>query len=71
MLVVGHCKESQSKSRNMITHMAFDPFFTRPTGLDFLSAAGLQARAYMEKSGVTDAQLAEVVARARRNAAKT
>src|SRR6056297_159693 len=44
ILVVGHCKESQPQSRNMATHMAFDPFFTRPVGLDYQAAAGLQAR---------------------------
>jgi len=70
ILVVGHCKESQSRSRNMVTHMAFDPFYTRPVGLDFCAAAGLQAQAYAAKSGVTDAQLARVVVRARENAAE-
>ena len=70
IMIVGHCKESQPKSRNIVTHMAFDPFFTRPVGLDYLAAAGLQARAYMAGSKVTDAQLAEVVARARLNGAK-
>ncbi|MCP4691725.1 MAG: thiolase family protein [Desulfobacterales bacterium] len=64
VLIIGHCKESQGKSRNMVTHMAFDPFYTRPVGLDFCAAAGLQAREYMEKSGVTDEQLAKVVVRA-------
>ncbi|MCP4690000.1 MAG: thiolase family protein [Desulfobacterales bacterium] len=63
-LIIGHCKESQGKSRNMVTHLAFDPFYTRPVGLDFCTAAGLQAREYMEKSGVTDEQLAKVVVRA-------
>jgi acetyl-CoA C-acetyltransferase len=70
VLLVGHCKESQSASRNMITHVAFDPFFTRPVGLDYLAAAGLQAQAYMHKSGVTEEQLAEVVVRSREWAAK-
>jgi acetyl-CoA C-acetyltransferase len=70
VLVVGHCKESQPQSRNMVTHMAFDPFYTRPVGMDFASAAGLQAQAYAAKSGITDAQLARVVVRARENAAK-
>lgn len=64
VLVVGHCKESQSKSRNMVTHMAFDPFYTRPVGLDFLAAAGLQAQAFVQASGVNDHDLARVVVRA-------
>jgi len=68
VMIVGHCKESQPQSRNMATHMAFDPFFTRPVGLDFLAAAGFQARAYMNKTGVTQEQLAEIVVRSRKNA---
>jgi len=70
VLIIGHCKESQPASRNMVTHMAFDPFFTRPVGLDFCAAAGLQARAYMEKTGLTQEQMARVVVRARQNASK-
>jgi len=70
VLIMGHCKESQGKSRNMVTHVAFDPFYTRPVGLDFCAAAGLQARAYGAKSGITDEQLAKVVVRCRENAAK-
>jgi len=70
VLLVGHSKESQSASRNMITHLAFDPFFTRPVGLDYVQAAALQARAYLAKSGVTETQLAEIVVRSRQWAAK-
>ena len=70
VLVLGHCKESQSESRNMVTHMAFDPFYTRPVGMDFCAAAGLQAQAHAARSGVTDEQLAKVVVRSRENAAK-
>jgi acetyl-CoA C-acetyltransferase len=50
--------------------VAFDPFFTRPVGLDFCAAAGLQAQAYGDKSGLTDEQLAKIVVRARENASK-
>ncbi len=70
VLIVGHCKESQCQSRNMVTHLAFDPFYTRPVGLDFCAAAGLQARAYMDQSGLTEEQLAAVVVRARENGLK-
>ncbi len=70
IMIVGHCKESQGQSRNMATHVAFDPFFTRPLGLDYQAAAGLQARAYAEKSGITEEQLARVVVRSRENALK-
>ncbi len=65
VLLVAHCKESQCASRNQITHLAFDPFFGRPVGLDYLTAAALQAQAYMAKSHVTEEQLAALVSRAR------
>jgi len=45
ILLAGHCKESQAASRNQVTHLAFDPFYTRPVGLDYLAAAALQAQA--------------------------
>lgn len=68
--VAGHCKESQSESRNMCVNLAYDPFYCRCLGLDYLSAAGLQARAYMEKAMITEEQLAKVVVRARQWAAR-
>jgi len=68
--MTGHCKESMAESRNMITNMSYDPFYGRCMGLDFLNVAGLQARAYMEKSGITEEQLAKVVVRARQWAAR-
>jgi len=70
VLLAGHCKESQAASRNMVTHLAFDPFYTRPVGLDYLAAAALQAQAYMARAGVTEDQLADLVVRARQYAAK-
>ncbi len=68
--LAAHCKESLSASRNQITNMAYDPFYCRCLGLDYLNTAGLQARAYMEKAGVTQEQLAEVVVRARQWASR-
>jgi acetyl-CoA C-acetyltransferase len=70
VLIMAHCKESQGESRNLITNCGFDPFYGRATGLDYLNAAGLQAQAYMRKSGLTDDQLAEIVVRSRQWAAK-
>jgi len=70
VLIIGHCKESQGESRNQVSHLAFDPFYTRPVGLDFLAAAGLQARAYQKAKGLTDDQMAQVVVRCREKAAK-
>lgn len=70
VLVMGHCKESQSESRNQNTNLGFDPFFGRPVGLDFTNAAALQARAYMAKAGLTERHLARIVVRCRQWAAK-
>jgi len=68
--VAGHCKESQGESRNICTNLAYDPFYGRAMGLDYTNVAALQARAYMEKSGLTEEQMAKVVVRARQWAAK-
>ncbi len=70
VLIMGHNKESQTESRNMVGNLAFDPYYYRELGLDYLSVSALQARAYMQKSGITDEQLAEVVVRSREKAAK-
>ena len=70
VLLAGHCKESQSESRHMCTNLAFDPFYCRPLGLDFLNASALQAREYMAKSGITEEHLARIVVRSRKNAVK-
>jgi len=67
-LVVAHCKESQPASRNLITNLTFDPFFQRSLGLDYLSAAALQARAYMDRYGISPEQCARVVAKSYNNA---
>ena len=68
--LAGHCKESMPESRNQVSNMAYDPFYCRCLGLDFLSAAGLQARAYMRNANITEEQLAKVVVRARQWAAR-
>jgi acetyl-CoA C-acetyltransferase len=70
ILLAGHCKESQSESRRMCTNLAFDPFYCRPLGLDFLNASALQARAYVTQSGLTEEHLARIVVRSRKNAVR-
>jgi acetyl-CoA C-acetyltransferase len=70
VLVMGHCKESQTESRNLIANMGFDPFYGRAVGLDNLNTAALQARAYMNKSGLTENHLAKIVVRARQCASR-
>jgi acetyl-CoA C-acetyltransferase len=70
VLFMGHCKETQTESRLMNTNLAFDPFYCRPLGLDFLNTNAFQARAYMEKSGITEEHLAKIVVRSRKNGKK-
>jgi acetyl-CoA C-acetyltransferase len=70
ILYMGHCKESQTESRRMNMNLAFDPFYCRPLGMDFINANAMQARSYMKKSGVGDEHLAKVVLRSRANAKK-
>jgi len=69
VLVASHCKESQA-DKSGIENAAFDPIFLRVLGLDFLSAAALQARRYMYKYGITPEQCARVVVKNRGNARK-
>jgi acetyl-CoA C-acetyltransferase len=67
VLVVSHTKESMADKR-AIENAAVDPIFLRVLGLDFLSAAALQARRYMYKYGITPEQCARVVVKNRGNA---
>lgn len=67
VLVVAHTKESQAE-KSLIENAAFDAIFMRELGLDFLSAAALQARRYMYKYGITPEQCARVVVKNRGNA---
>lgn len=67
LLLVTHCKESQT-SPSLVENHAFDPIFMRVLGLDFLTAAALQARRYMHKYGIIPEQCAQVVVKNRGNA---
>lgn len=58
-LVVAHCKMSEG-AQNVIANAMFEPFYHRALGLDEVSAAALQARAYLEKHGLPE----EIMARA-------
>jgi acetyl-CoA C-acetyltransferase len=60
-LVVAVTKGSEIPSYHTLTNLYGDPFIQRPVGLDFASAAALQARLYMEHYGLTDEDLASVV----------
>src|SRR4030042_6266772 len=66
-LVVGYSKETQM-NKNLIECLSLDQIYQRRIGLDFVSAAGLQAMRYMSKYGITPEQVAKVVVKARKNA---
>jgi acetyl-CoA C-acetyltransferase len=67
VLVESHMKESQG-DKSLIENAGFDAILMRQLGLDFTSAAALQARRYMEKYGVTPEQCAKVAVRNHSNA---
>jgi acetyl-CoA C-acetyltransferase len=67
VLVAAHCKMSEGQHW-ACSNWAVDPICQQPLGLDFLSAAGLQARAYEARHGVGAAQWARVVEKSSRSA---
>jgi len=60
VLVLSYSKESMS-SRWGITNWVFDPIYQQTLGLDYLSAAALQAQAYFSRYGITEEACARVV----------
>lgn len=58
-LVVAHSKGSEGNPK-FITNAMFDPVYHRPLGLDAISAAALQANAYLTRYGITEEQCALV-----------
>lgn len=68
-LVVAHSKGSEG-SPNLIANAAFDPVYQRQLGLDGIAASALQARAYMEKYGVSEEDIALVSVKNLANAKK-
>ena len=67
VLVVGHCKEA-SRRAGTSSRTWRSTFFTRPVGLDYLAAAGIQAGARRGRGHGRAAR--QLVVRARNNAAK-
>jgi acetyl-CoA C-acetyltransferase len=59
-LVVSQCRGSMG-DRYGISNWVFDPIFQQPLGLDYLSAAALQANHYMQRFGITQEDCARVV----------
>ncbi|MFO8057346.1 MAG: thiolase family protein [bacterium] len=52
-LVLAHSKMSEG-NQNVIANAMFDPLFQRHLGLDEVSAAALQARAYLDRHGLSE-----------------
>ncbi len=69
ILVVAHMKESQA-NKSVVENAAFDPIFTRQLGLNFSSAAAMQATRYMHKYGIIPEQCASVAVKNHANAMK-
>jgi len=67
VLLVAYNKESGCV-KNECEWQAMDQLYHRRVGLDFVSAAGLQAQRYITKYGITPEQLAKVVVKNRKNA---
>lgn len=61
VMVVAQCKPSETQPE-VAYRALFDPWYTRPLGLDRVSAAALQARRFQERGGATLEALAETVA---------
>jgi acetyl-CoA C-acetyltransferase len=70
VMIMGICKESMVSSRNAIGNFSFEPIFDRAIGMDCRVAAAFQARAYMEKYGISREQAAKVVVKNTENAVK-
>jgi acetyl-CoA C-acetyltransferase len=66
-LVVSHIKCSESSMAH-ITNAMFDPVYERMLGLDAINSSALQARAYMDKYGVTEEHCAKVSVKNHKNA---
>jgi acetyl-CoA C-acetyltransferase len=65
-LITAHCKMSEGNPRKLL-NQAFDPIYERMLGIDDIGSAGLQARAYMNRFGITDIPLAMVAVKNRNN----
>ena len=59
-LVHAITKSSEIPSLSTLTNLYADPFFQRPIGLDDVSTAAMQAKLYMDRYKITEAQAAKV-----------
>jgi acetyl-CoA C-acetyltransferase len=67
VLAVAYRKESETV-RSVVENAAFDPIYLRPLGIDFLTAAAMQANRFIYRYSVTEEQFAEVVVKNKKNA---
>ena len=67
VLLVSYTKES-AIDKNLYEWVGMDQIYQRRVGLDFVSAAGLQAMRYTTKYGIAPEQCARAVVKARKNA---
>jgi acetyl-CoA acetyltransferase len=68
-LVCGYGKNSEGEPERVL-NLELDPYYQAPLGLTPSATAALQASAYMARSGATDGDFAEIVARNRAAGAK-
>ena len=66
-LVYSFGQSSLSEIRDVLA-MQLDPYYQAPLGIDSVSLAALQARAFLDATGRTERDLATVAARSRRDA---
>ncbi len=66
-LVLSHCKMSEG-AQNVIAGAMHDPLYQRPLGLDDLSSAALQARAYLERHGLSEEVMGVAASHSLKNA---
>jgi len=70
-LVVGYGLGGSEFPGHAVHHHTLDPIYERQLGLiNEISAAALQAQAYMNRHGLTEAQLASIARKGLRNAAR-
>ena len=70
VVVESHSKLSDVLSKEKVEELGFDPTFARLSGVDPKYLAGLEMRRYMEESGSTHADCAQVVVKNKCNALK-
>ena len=68
VMVVGYGKNSEG-DLDRVSNIRLDPYYQAAIGLEATSTSALQASAYMARSGATDRDLAEIVARNRASGA--